>query len=402
MVEVTADRGRQGSRYGAALRSPVAARLLTAQSINELGDFIGITALVLLAYAHTGSVLGAGAVYAANALLKVATASWGATFLDGVPRRVALAGLALAGALVMGSVALFPNFAVALLAAALLGGCRTAFVGVEAALLGEAVSGELRGPVLALNGTINQIAQVAGIVGGAAVTLTLGVRTALLIDVVTFVVAALVLLTLPRTPQRKATARPRPLDGVRAVLAQPTLRTLAPVAWMCMVASLLPETLAADAVSEAWVPAAMAASPLGGSVGYLLAGRTTLLDSVPGIFRAQVTLGTVLVAGALAGWLAPSGPTFVVVNFCVGVAAVAMLGVRGAFIQHSPPEQAVQINSTMVASVGVLEGAGAVLAGGVAAAVSVPVAYLLIGCLILAMSLTALRGIQASGVPQPA
>jgi hypothetical protein len=38
----------------------------------------------------------------------------------------------------------------------------------------------------------------------------------------------------------------------------------------------------------------------------------------------------------------------------------------------------------------------------VAAAVSVPVAYLLIGCLVLAMSLSALRGIQASGVPQPA
>jgi predicted MFS family arabinose efflux permease len=397
-----ADPGARGSRYGAALRSPVAARLLTAQSINELGDFIGITALVLLAYAHTGSVLGGGAVYAANALLKVATASWGVTFLDGVPRRVALAGLALAGALVMGTVALFPTFAVALVAAALLGGCRTAFVGVESALLGEAVSAELRGPVLALNGTINQIAQVAGILAGAAVTLTLGVRTALLIDVVTFVVAALVLLTLPHTPQRAAAARPRPLDGVRAVLAQPTLRQLAPVAWMCMVASLLPETLAADAVTEAWVPAAMAASPLGGAVGYLLAGRTDVLDSVRGIFRAQTTLGVVLVAGALAGWLIPTGPTFVLVNFCVGVAAVAMLGVRGAFIRHSPPEQAVQINSTMVASVGVLEGAGAVLAGGVAAAVSVPVAYLLVGGLVLGMALSALRSAAAEGVPQPA
>ena len=391
------------TRYGAALRSPVAARLLASQSVNELGDFIGITALVLLAYAHTGSVLGAGAVYAANALLKVVTASWGVTLLDGVPRRVALAGLALGGAVVMASVALFPTFAVALLAAALLGGCRTAFVGVEAALLGEAVSAELRGPVLALNGTINQIAQVAGILGGAAVTLTLGVRTALLIDVSTFVVAALVLLTLPRTPQRAVAARPRPLDGVRAVLAEPTLRQLAPVAWTCMVASLLPETLAADAVSEAWVPAAMAASPLGGAVGYLLAGRTVLLDSVTGIFRAQTTLGTVLVAGALAGWLIPTGPTFVAVNFCVGLAAVAMLGVRGAFIRHSPPERAVQINSTMVASVGVLEGAGAVLAGGVAAAVSVPVAYLLIGGLVLGMSLAALRGAAAAAatVPQP-
>ena len=106
----------------------------------------------------------------------------------------------------------------ALLAAALLGACRTAFLGIQAALLGEAVPAELRGPVLALSGTINQVAQVAGILGGAAVTLTLGVRTALVIDVGTFVAAALVLLTLPATARRAAVVRPRPLDGVRAVL----------------------------------------------------------------------------------------------------------------------------------------------------------------------------------------
>jgi hypothetical protein len=168
-----------------------------------------------------------------------------------------------------------------------------------------------------------------------------------------------------------------------------------------MVASLLPETLAGEAVTEAWVPAAMAASPLGGAVGYLLAGRTDVLESMAGIFRAQTVLGAVLVTGAAAGWLVPSGPTFVVVNFCIGLAAVAMLGVRGAFIRHSPPDQAVQINSTMVASVGVLEGLGALLAGGVAAAVSVPMAYLLIGGLVLGMSLTALRSVGSGGVTQP-
>jgi hypothetical protein len=145
----------------------------------------------------------------------------------------------------------------------------------------------------------------------------------------------------------------------------------------------------------------MAASPLGGAVGYLLAGRTTLLESVPGIFRAQTVLGTVLVAGALVGWLIPSGPTFLVVNFFIGLAAVAMLGVQGAFIRNSPAGQAVQINITMVASVGVLEGAGAVLAGGVAATLSVPAAYLLVGLLVLVMSLSALRTVATAGVPQP-
>jgi hypothetical protein len=168
-----------------------------------------------------------------------------------------------------------------------------------------------------------------------------------------------------------------------------------------MVASLLPETLAADAVAREWVPAAMAASPLGGAVGYLLAGRTAVLDTLPGIFRTQTVLGTVLVAGAVAGWLVPSGPTFVAVNFCVGLAAVAMLGVQGAFIRHAPAGQAAQINTTMVASVGVLEGAGAVLAGGVAAAVSVAAAYLCVGVLVLVMSLAALRSAVTGGVPQP-
>ena len=57
------------SRYGPALRSPIGARLLASQSISELGDFIGITALVLLAYADTGSALGAAIVMRAPVIL---------------------------------------------------------------------------------------------------------------------------------------------------------------------------------------------------------------------------------------------------------------------------------------------------------------------------------------------
>jgi predicted MFS family arabinose efflux permease len=386
--------------YGTALRSPIGARLLASQSIGELGDFVGLTALVLLAFEHSGSVLGAAAVYGANAVLKVATATWGMTWLDGIPRRAALAGLSVGGAVVVAVPAVFPNLVAALLAAALLGAHRTAFLGVQAALLGEEVPAELRGPLLALSGTINQIAQVAGILGGAAVALTLGVRTAFLIDAGTFVVVALVLLTLPAATRRTAIGRPGPLDGVRAVMSQPILRLLAPVAWMSMLASLLPETLAAEAVSRSWVPIVMAASPLGGALGFFLAGRTTVLDSVQGVFRAQTALGAVLVAGALAGWLMPSAPTFLAVNFCIGMAGVAMLGVQGAFIRHSPAGQVAQINTTMVASVGVLEGAGAVLAGGVAAVLSVPAAYLLMGVLLLAMTLTAMRGVASERAPQ--
>ncbi|HLM04074.1 MAG TPA: MFS transporter [Blastococcus sp.] len=393
------------SRYGGVLRDRVTSRLLVAQSISELGDFVGITALVLLAYTSTGSVLGSAAVYGAHAALKVATATWGAGLLDRVPRRRALAGLSAAGALIVGCAAVVPNLWTALVASALLGACRTASYGVQAALLGEAVPAGLRGPALAVSGSINQGAQVGGILGGAAVSLAVGVGPALLADAVTFVVAAAVLLTLPVVAQRPAEVRPRPLDGVRAVLGQPTLRRLAPVAWTCMVASLLPETLAADAVPREWVAVAMAASPFGGVIGYLLVGRTTLLDTASGTLRAQVALGGVLITGAAVVWSAPSAATFVTVNVLVGLMAVAMLGVQTAFIAHSPPAQAAQINTTMVASVGVLEGAGSVLAGGVAALAGVPAAYLLIGLLVLGMALAALRrpsGVVVRPVPEPA
>ena len=49
-----------------------------------------------------------------------------------------------------------------------------------------------------------------------------------------------------------------------------------------------------------------------------------------------------------------------------------------------------------------LEGVGAVLAGAVAATLSVPAAYLLVGVLVLVMSVSALRTVAAAGVPQPA
>ena len=41
------------------------------------------------------------------------------------------------------------------------------------------------------------------------------------------------------------------------------------------------------------------------------------------------------------------------------------------------------------------------LAGGVAATLSVPAAYLLVGLLVLVMSLSALRTVATAGVPQP-
>jgi hypothetical protein len=123
---------------------------------------------------------------------------------------------------------------------------------------------------------------------------------------------------------------------------------------------------------------------------------------VPGVFRAQATLGVVLAAGALAGWLWPSGPTFVVVNFLVGLTAVSILGVQQAFIRHSPAGQVAQINSTMVASAALLQGFGSLLSGAVAALAGPAAAYLLLGLCIVGMAGAALRSAPPVRAPQTA
>ena len=177
------------------------------------------------------------------------------------------------------TVALFPTLVVALIAAALLGACRTAFLGVQSALLGESVHDRAPRPACSRSsGTINQVgpgrrhprrrrrhAHRRRPDGVADRRRHVRRRR-----------TGAVQRCRAAAPARGGSSRPRPLDGVRAVLAEPTLRRLAPVAWTCMVASLLPETLAADAVARRWVPAAMAASPLGGASGTCSPAATTV------------------------------------------------------------------------------------------------------------------------------
>lgn len=365
--------------YRIAIRHSTSRRLLLTQGISELGDFVGLSALMVLAFSETDSALGPAAVYAARPVLSVLTVLLAGPRLDTVERRGALVCLALAGAAAVGLAAIFPTTAIALLASALLGAIRAAHLGVQAGLMAEVLPEEVRRASLALMGSLNQGAQVVGLASGAALTVALGPRVALLIDAATFIVAAVVLATLGRQARPVIRQRAGSLTGLRFILDHPILRRLAGVAWMCMLGGVLPETLAPAAVDPAWVPITMAASSAGGVVGHLAVGHTTWLDAMRGVFKVQAALGVAFVAGAVAVYVAPGPITFIVANFFIGATAVAMLGVQTAFMRLSPLEHAAQINTTMVVSVGLLEGLGALVAGAIAASLGVAAAYLAVG-----------------------
>ena len=83
-----ADRG-----FSAVLTDPVAGRLLVSKAISEIGDFVGLAALLVLAYRETGSVIGPAAVFAARTLPAVLVGTVFSNWLDRPPRRGALVAL---------------------------------------------------------------------------------------------------------------------------------------------------------------------------------------------------------------------------------------------------------------------------------------------------------------------
>lgn len=214
-------------------------------------------------------------------------------------------------------------------------------------------------------------------------SLAVGTAPALLLDCGSFVLAAAVLATLPRGGRAGGVAAAAPLDGLRHILRHPVLRRIAPVAWVSFLATWLPEALAPGIAPGLWGGAAMAAAPLAGAVGFVVVERLQLFGSVESVFWGQLSLGAALLLAGATLWLVPSGPTAVAVNLMLGLVAVSVFGVELAFIQHSPAAAATHINSTMVATIGLLGGVGTLL-GGAVAHLGTHLPYLLVGMLVTA------------------
>src|SRR3954454_3149068 len=125
---MTADATTSGSGFREVFSDPVAGRFVRVQALSELGDFVGLSALMLLTFARTGSVLGPAAVFAARTVPSIVVGAAVRGGLASQPRRAALIALALVGPVVVGTVALVPALPVALQAAAVLGAARTAYL----------------------------------------------------------------------------------------------------------------------------------------------------------------------------------------------------------------------------------------------------------------------------------
>jgi predicted MFS family arabinose efflux permease len=206
----------------APLRSPPFRRLAISYAINELGDWMGIVALSVLVYGHTGSALAVTVLFLATGFLPAIVAPLLVVRAEQPPPRLVLPLIYACEAAVFAALALlaahFSLAAIAALAAfdralALTG--RSLTRAVTAAMLQPA--NELRAGNAVLNVAFTGGAAVGPALAGLVVA-GFGVQSALLLNAASFYAIAWILLTAGRLP--RGTGDPgRMRDRLRAGLA---------------------------------------------------------------------------------------------------------------------------------------------------------------------------------------
>lgn len=204
------------------LRRPLFRRLAASYAVNELGDWMGIIALSVLVYDHTESALATAALFLGTRFLPALLAPVLVAQAEKPPPRFALPVIycgeaaAFGGlALLAGDFSLAPVIALAAVDGALALAGRALTRAVVATDLEP--SGELRAGNALLNVAFTGGAAVGPALAGVVVA-GLGVQTALLLDAVSFYVVAWLLFRAGNMPQ----AEPEPgrmRERVRAGLA---------------------------------------------------------------------------------------------------------------------------------------------------------------------------------------
>lgn len=366
---------------GRALRAVFRSREYRAVWVSDLlsvvGDQFARVALAVLVFDRTGSAFWAAATYALTFLPAIVGGVLLSGLADRYPRREVMVACDVARAVLVGLMALpgvpLPVLCGLLVLVVLLGAPYTAARG---ALLPEILPGDLYERGLAVHQITSQTAQVLGFAAGGLLVAALTPRTALVVDAVTFLLAAIaVRIGVSRRP------RPAPepgadapgglrdtFAGARDIAGDPGRRALVLLVWMVGL-YVVPEALAAPYAAElgagtAVVGLLMAADPLGSVLGAWL-----FIRFVPPQRRSRL-IGVLAVAAGLPllfTALRPGVPVAVVLWGLSGMFSTAyVMQAQASFVRATP--DAIRGRAIGVAASGIVAGQGvAVLAGGVLA-----------------------------------
>lgn len=355
----------RAATYRDVVTHPVAGRLALVGAISSLGDFVGLGVLILLAYQRSGgSATATALLFAVQAVPALLVGTLAGPHLARLAPRVGLVCGALVGAaallLVLATSGLWPL----VLAAAVLGGVRAVTMPLRSGLLAAHVPPQLRTPALSIDQVFFQLAQVVGFLTGGMAAVGGAATAALVFDLVTFLVAAVVFTGLPPAPAAAA-GQPlrRPADGLRVAFSHPVARAIVPAVWAVLAVGAVPESMAPALVSGYWVAPVMVAAPACSAAAAWWLGRQGWLEDLDNTLRlallAPAAMATTGLAAA-AGW----GPLAILSGHAaLGIAGVWIVGAQAVLARTVPARDIVQLAAAMSAALLILEGVGALVVG---------------------------------------
>lgn len=350
--------------------------LWAAQALSVLGDQLARVALTVLVFDRTGSALLTGLVYAVTMLPWLIGGPLLSGLADRHPRRtVMLTCTALSAALV--AVLAVPGLPLPALTGLLFLAVllEPPFQSARAALLTEVLPDDRYLLASTASNITVQTGQVLGFAAGGLLVGLIGPRPALLVDALTFLGAALLIVL--SSPLRPAASHDQPghqpgwwsqmTGGARLIFRDPQLRTLIFLAWLatCWV---VPEGLAAPYAQALGggtytIGLLLAAQPAGTAIGGLVISRL-----VPPPRRHSLLLPLAALAGASMLVCAADPPLFVVLAALAlsGVGCAYQLVANYEFMQSVPNGARGQAFGLVVTGLTAGQGLG-LLAGGAAA-----------------------------------
>ena len=232
---------------------------LISSALSILGDQVARIAVALLVLERSGSAFAASATYACSYLTWLVGGPFLTALADRYPRRRVmvtcdLLRMALIASLAVPGTPLWAVFAVLVLVGLL----APPFAAARSALLADLLTGERYVVGNALTNAVDQAAQLLGFVVGGALVVAVGVEGALLTDALTFAVSAALLLGRVRERDHRdedavdsGTTRWREAVAGFALLGRtPRLRLLLCWGLLSAMAVIAPEGLAVAIAEE--------------------------------------------------------------------------------------------------------------------------------------------------------
>ncbi len=358
-----------------------------SEVLSVAGDRLALVALTLLVFYHTRSPLLTAIVYATGYVPGVIGGLFLADVADRRPRRSVMIVCDVVRAVLVGVMAV-PHVPIGVLVVLLFAATMFAppFEAARAAITPDILQGEHYALGTSVFSTTFLLGQTVGAVGGGFAVAFIGVRPALVIDVLTFVASGLFVGLGTRArpaAARPETVQPSPLarmrDGFGLLFGDRALRTLLLLGWLVLFYTI-PEGVAAPYTAR------LGGGPI--ATGVLLASTTFSTAIAMPLFTrfvrprqrlawmgplAVLTCATLVLTALRRGFAAS------LVSFSVSAAyGVYQIAANTAFVVRVPNERRSQAFG--IASMGVIVGQGAAfVAAGAAAEVVSPAVVIAFG-----------------------